>query len=92
MILDEYAIIPDIFDASSYSSDNLVPVCLAHLKDILLNEALVRDLRDGEWSKFVNDNRQRWHRNGLELFMKIARQNRLYSRTSSTLNRTGPRN
>jgi len=30
---------------------------LQHLKEPLLQEALVRDLRNGEWSKFVNENK-----------------------------------
>jgi len=50
---------------------------LQGLKEILLHEALVRDLRNGEWGRlFLGDHRP-WHRRGKELLKKLASQRRL---------------
>lgn len=76
-MLAEYALIPDIFDSSCYSSSLVCDVHLRNLKEILLNEALVRDLRDGEWRSYVQ--KDIVHRNLLakELLKKLIKQNRL---------------
>ena len=76
-LLAEYAITPDVFDVTSYSS---VEVCGLHLREIgnvMRTEGLIRDLRAGEWRRlFVGDDRP-WHRRGKELVRKLATQGRL---------------
>ena len=49
-LLAEYALTPDIFDSASYSNDEIGDVRLQQMKEVLLSEGLVRDLRDGRWS------------------------------------------
>jgi hypothetical protein len=76
-ILAEYALTPDVFDETCYGSADLCGVHLQGLKEILLHEALVRDLRDGEWGRlFLGDHRP-WHRRGKELLKKLVSQRRL---------------
>ncbi|GIW56558.1 MAG: hypothetical protein KatS3mg082_2962 [Nitrospiraceae bacterium] len=77
MLLRDYAITPDVFDTMSYSSQELCAVHLSHLKEVLLNEGLVRDLRAGEWSRLFADDARSWHPRGKELLKKLAQQNRL---------------
>jgi hypothetical protein len=54
-MLDEYALVPDIFDSSAYSNPAFIEMCLPHLKEPILREALVRDLCGGGWSQFWDD-------------------------------------
>jgi len=77
MLLAEYALTPDVFDSTSYSNDEIGDIRLQHLKEVLLSEGLVRDLRDGRWSSlFTNDGRS-WHMRGKELLKKLVQQKRL---------------
>jgi hypothetical protein len=78
-MLDEYALIPDIFKPDAYSDRALIDVCLPHLKEPLLQEALVRDLCDGQWSQFCLANTLTMHRFCKELLRKLALGNRLRS-------------
>lgn len=76
-LLCEYAVTPDVFDTSFYPHEDVGTARLEYLKDVFLEEALLRNLRDGEWlAVFKNDNRP-WHRRGTELLRKMANQNRL---------------
>lgn len=76
-LLAEYALTPDVFDSTSYSSEEVGRVLLQNLKEVLLSEGLVRDLRDGNWSTlFAADNRP-WHVRGKELLKKLVQQKRL---------------
>jgi len=76
-LLADYAITPDVFDVTSYAHPDTCDAELRGIKDVLLTEGLVRDLRAGEWRRlFVNDGRP-WHRRGKELLKKLAQQNRL---------------
>ena len=76
-LLGEYALTPDVFDEASYSSEEVCGLHLQALKEVLLQEGLVRDLREGGWrSVFQNDGRS-WHKRGKELLRKLAAQNRL---------------
>ena len=43
-LLAEYALTPDVFDATSYNSEEVCGLHLQTLKEVLLNEGLVRDL------------------------------------------------
>jgi len=76
-MLAEYALVPDIFDSSCYSEPILCDTLLQELKEPLLQEALVRDLRDGAWSEYVQE--QFCHRNlrAKEVIKKLIVQNRL---------------
>ncbi|MCX7001919.1 MAG: hypothetical protein NTV22_01440 [bacterium] len=76
-LIEEYALTPDVFDVSSYSS---AEVCLLHLekiKEVLLLEGVVRNLRNGLWaSQFCHSSRN-WHLRGMEILKKLVQQNRL---------------
>jgi hypothetical protein len=76
-LLSEYALTPDVFDAACYGSAEVCGVHLQALKEILLHEALVRDLRDGEWSKLFVGGERAWHLRGRELLTKLAKGRRL---------------
>lgn len=76
-MLDEYALIPDIFDATAYSNTAFIEMCLPHLKEPLLQEALVRDLCDGAWSQFCTANAGALHPLCKEIIRKLAQNNRL---------------
>src|SRR5262245_60131045 len=83
-MLDEYALVPDIFDGNTYSAPNLVQHFLDDLKEPLLNEALVRDLRGSGWSTYVKERIKEWHPAAKELFTKLLKQNRLFGRPAAT--------
>jgi hypothetical protein len=76
-LLAEYALTPDVFDLTSYSSDEVCGLHLQSIKDVLLHEALVRNLRDGEWATLFSGNYRSWHRRGKELLKKLVQQKRL---------------
>lgn len=52
MLLD-LALLPEIFENAAYSADTVCGHCLNVLKPVLINEAVVRDLRGGGWRKFL---------------------------------------
>ncbi len=76
-ILAEYGLVPDVFDSSCYTSAELCDVHLQNLKEALLSDGLVRDLRNSEWLRVFEDNGRTWHKRGKELLKKLATQNRL---------------
>lgn len=76
-LLAEYALTPDIFDQSYYSNEEVAGIHLQHLKEVLLNESIVRDLRDGDWFQLYSNNDRPWHKRGKELLKKLMKQNRL---------------
>lgn len=76
-LLAEYALTPDVFDSASYSSDEVGGIRLQNLKEVLLSEGLVRDLREGRWSALFADDGRSWHMRGKELLKKLAQQKRL---------------
>lgn len=76
-LLAEYAITPDVLDVTSYETEGECGARLERIRETMLNEGLVRDLRDGAWRKlFVSDDRS-WHPRGRELVKKLAQQGRL---------------
>ena len=78
-LLAEYALTPDVFDVSSYTSEEVCGLHLQILNEVLLHEGLVRDLRQGEWGKlFVGADRS-WHKGVKELFIQLKIQKRLVS-------------
>lgn len=77
MLLRDYAITPDVFDETSYPHPAACDAELRSLKEVLVSEGLVRDLRSGQWRQvFAGDGRP-WHRRSKELVRKLAQQNRL---------------
>ena len=76
-ILAEYAITPDVFDVASYTSDEVCRLCLEMIREPMLTEGLVRDLRNGEWRGLFTNDARAWHHRGKELIKKLATQGRL---------------
>ncbi len=76
-LLSEFAITPDVFDTASYGSSELCGVHLQMLKNILMDQGLVRDLRDGKWSSHFALAQREWHPRGKEIRRKLAAQSRL---------------
>ena len=76
-MLDEYVLVPDIFDPAAYSNAALIDVCLSFLREPIYQEALVRDLSDGGWSRYCLANSGNLHRSCTEFMRKLAQGNRL---------------
>ena len=76
-LLADYAITPDVFDVTSYSTAGECEARLETIRDAMLSEGLVRDLRDGEWCALFRSDDRPWHRRGTELVKKLAKQGRL---------------
>jgi hypothetical protein len=72
-MLAELALVPDIFDCACHSSAEACDIHLNYLKEPLLNEVLVRDLRDGGWSAFVTKDLGRWHPKAKELIKQLRK-------------------
>jgi hypothetical protein len=76
-LLAEYALTPDVFDVTAYTSEEVCGLHLQALKDVLLHEGLVRNLRAGEWAKTFDDSSRPWHQRGKELLKKLRTQQRI---------------
>ncbi len=76
-LLAEYAVTPDVFDVTSYNSEEVCGLHLQTLKEVLLNEGLVRDLRNGDWARLFAGSDRPWHLRAKELLKKLMKQNRL---------------
>lgn len=76
-LLADYAIAPDVFDESSYSTAGECAAWLATIREAMLTEGLVRDLRGGQWSALFGADDRPWHPHGRELVKKLAKQGRL---------------
>lgn len=76
-MLDEYVLVPDIFDPAAYSNAALIDAYLSFLREPLMQEALVRDLADGGWRKYCVDNSGNLHRLNKEFVRKLIQGNRL---------------
>jgi hypothetical protein len=74
VMLDEVALTPDIFDGALYSSQDACDIHLRYIREPLLHEVLIRNLRNGDWSAYVGAAVGRWHPKGKELFKKLATQ------------------
>lgn len=82
-MIAECALVPDIFDGASYSSPEVCDIHLGNLKEYLLREALVRDLREGEWGRYVSSEAG-WYPRAKELMKKLISQRRLHPSASAT--------
>ena len=76
-LLADYAITPDVFDVMSYPSEGECEARLELIRGPMLNEGVVRDLRDGEWRDSFKNSARDWHRWTKELIRKLAAQGRL---------------
>lgn len=91
-LLAEYAITPDVFDAASYSTADECSARIEVIRDALLTEGLVRDLRSGSWSSLFNPDgrrqaprvetrdwpsRRTWHPRGARLVKTLSTEQRL---------------
>ena len=76
-LLAEYAITPDVFDVASYTSEEVCGLRLEMIREPMLTEGLVRDLRNGEWRRSFASDTRAWHRRGKELIKKLTTQGRL---------------
>lgn len=76
-LLLEVAITPDVFDLSSYGNEELADSRFDLLRELVFNDAIVRNIKDGAWSlSIINSNRQLYRR-GAELLKKLSTQGRL---------------
>ena len=78
-LLADYAITPDVFDVTSYSNAGECEARLETIREAMLSEGLVRDLRGGDWSAFFKFGGRPWHPRGMELVKKLRTQGRLLS-------------
>ena len=76
-LLADYAITPDVFDVACHSGDEVCGLNLNTIRQIAVEEGVVRDLRAGQWRRlFANRDRQ-WHRRAKEIVKKLYLQGRL---------------
>ncbi len=68
---------PDVFDINFYPHEEVGTARLEYLKDVFLEESLVRNLHAGEWLAVFGNRDRPWHRRGMELLKKMVKQNRL---------------
>lgn len=76
-LIAEYALTPCVFDETAYSSAEVCGIHLQGLKEVLLHEGLVRNLRMGEWFRTFDDASRLWNRRGKELLRKLQTQKRM---------------
>lgn len=80
-MLVEYALVPDVLDATCYDSPELCEARLQVLKPILMEEALVRDLRGGDWWSYIRDwiktLPEQCHPKAKELLKKLKQKERI---------------
>ncbi len=76
-LLADYAITPDVFDVTSYSSEEICRLYLREINAVMRSEGWIRALRLGAWRDlFASDERQ-WHPRVKELLRKLVPQGRL---------------
>ena len=76
-LLADYALTPDVFDVDSYSNEEACRAYLDLIREPLLTEGLVRDLRWGEWRRLFENNNRSWYRRSKEIVKKLFTQKRL---------------
>ena len=86
-LIADYALTPSVFDTTSYSTEETCGLHLQTIRDVLMTEGLVRDLRSGEWRSLFSSTTRSWHRRSKEIIKKLATQGRLVEHEAS-LSRT----
>jgi hypothetical protein len=76
-MLLELAVIPEVFDESAYGNPASCNFCLKVLMPILLEEAVVRDMRDGSWGRWMRKPPMKCHRATVEIIETLAKRQRL---------------
>ena len=76
-LLADYAITPDVFDVMPYQTERECEARIELIREPMLTEAVVRDLRNGEWRRSFDNRSRTWHRRGMELIRKLTTQGRL---------------
>jgi hypothetical protein len=76
-MLFDLALVPEVFEEGAYSAAGLCGHCLRTLTDVVLEEAVVRDLRNGGWSRHMGLNPGQWHPATNEIIETLAKQKRL---------------
>jgi hypothetical protein len=78
-MIEEYALVPDVFDPARYSNPAYIDMCLPHLKEALLQDSIVRDLGGGAWSKSLRtcEGTPSYHRRTEELLKRLEKEKRL---------------
>ena len=76
-LIADYAITPGVFDVTSYSGEEVCGLRLGIIKDAILDEGLVRNLRGGEWQELFVGSARPWHHRAQEIVRKLAIQGRL---------------
>lgn len=80
MLLDEYAIIPDVFDPRSYSSPELAAVLITSLRKPLTEDGVVANLRNGEWLNMINGSLPDYHQRAKGLIADLVKLKRVMLR------------
>lgn len=83
MLLDEYAIIPEVFDPNSYEPPELAGILLTSLRRPLTEEGIVANLRDGEWLTLVNGNLGGYHQRARNLIAELVKLKRIKPRPAA---------
>ena len=76
-LIADYAITPDVLDETSYSDADSCAARIETIREAMMTEGIVRDLRDGCWRNLFRSRHRAWHRRGTELVKKLATQGRL---------------
>jgi hypothetical protein len=76
-LLHEVAITPDVFQEAGYSQPGFCDICLGVLKSALIQDTMVRDLRNGSWSRQFHNEEVPLHPKGRKLLKILADQSRL---------------
>ena len=76
-LLADYVITPDVFDTASYATADECAARIESIREVMLTEGLVRDLRDGAWHAIFEPGIRGWHPRGMELTRKLAKRGRL---------------
>lgn len=77
-LLHEFAITPDVFDVTAYSSEEVADLRIQGLREILVEQGLVRDLCQGKWSEQFKSTERIWVKRTKEVLKKLLKQGRLY--------------
>ena len=84
-MLNEFALMPGVLMRPGEPDAELHRSAVAHLSDLLLNDGLVRDLRNGKWRELIANNLGALSLPGKELFESLGKAGRLRPAASTPL-------
>lgn len=77
-MIDEYVVVPDVFDPSAYSDPAVFRMGMRILRTVILKQdALVADLADGKWSEYCTSPSRALDISCKEIIRKLREKNRL---------------